>query len=234
MSDAWEEIQALQTKRNSLREKLEKRKKEREDILNLELAASSSFSDTKPKPVKNVNDGSPAPALQSPNSQKEDSQPEKIDEQQQLKTDPEVESELLKHLCDVSLTFPVTSLTLAEGVRRVLSRDVPEQTVVSFLQKFSTQQLITVKDGGKDTVLEVVNADNTKLLAMVNELSGKLKRRNSFEDGSRKKITERNRSSEDVKEEVESQPDSKQIDPTDIMSLLSMPTIKEKETKKVQ
>lgn len=34
MSDAWEEIQALKNKRNSLREKLQKRKKEREDILN--------------------------------------------------------------------------------------------------------------------------------------------------------------------------------------------------------
>jgi hypothetical protein len=34
MSDAWEEIQAIKSKRNSLREKLQKRKKERQDILN--------------------------------------------------------------------------------------------------------------------------------------------------------------------------------------------------------
>lgn len=34
MSDAWEDLQALKSKRNSLREKLQKRKKEREDILN--------------------------------------------------------------------------------------------------------------------------------------------------------------------------------------------------------
>lgn len=33
MSDAWEEIQAVKSKRNSLREKLEKRKKERQNIL---------------------------------------------------------------------------------------------------------------------------------------------------------------------------------------------------------
>lgn len=33
MSDAWEEIQAVKSKRNSLREKLEKRKKERQIIL---------------------------------------------------------------------------------------------------------------------------------------------------------------------------------------------------------
>lgn len=35
MSDAWQEIQAIKNKRNSLREKLQKRKKERQDILNL-------------------------------------------------------------------------------------------------------------------------------------------------------------------------------------------------------
>lgn len=33
MSDAWDEIQAIKTKRNSLRERLEKRKKERQELL---------------------------------------------------------------------------------------------------------------------------------------------------------------------------------------------------------
>lgn len=47
MSDAWNEIQAVKSKRNSLREKLEKRKKERQDILGssvLQLQTSSSPS----------------------------------------------------------------------------------------------------------------------------------------------------------------------------------------------
>lgn len=34
MSDAWQEIQAVKSKRNSLREKLQKRKIERQVILN--------------------------------------------------------------------------------------------------------------------------------------------------------------------------------------------------------
>jgi hypothetical protein len=42
MSDAWEEIQAIKSKRNSLREKLQKRKKERQDILNQSGGALSS------------------------------------------------------------------------------------------------------------------------------------------------------------------------------------------------
>lgn len=48
MSDAWGEIQAIKIKRNSLRERLEQRKKERRDILgtssgnNITLPSSSS------------------------------------------------------------------------------------------------------------------------------------------------------------------------------------------------
>lgn len=41
MSDAWEEIQAIKVKRNSLREKLQKRKKERQDILNQSAAVGT-------------------------------------------------------------------------------------------------------------------------------------------------------------------------------------------------
>lgn len=44
MSDAWDQIQEIKIKRNSLREKLEKRKKERQDILgSTNLVAASSF-----------------------------------------------------------------------------------------------------------------------------------------------------------------------------------------------
>lgn len=48
MSDAWGEIQAIKIKRNSLRERLEQRKKERRDILgtssgnNITLPSSST------------------------------------------------------------------------------------------------------------------------------------------------------------------------------------------------
>lgn len=44
MADAWDEIQAIKSKRNSLRERLEKRKKERQDILG--TAASSASTTT--------------------------------------------------------------------------------------------------------------------------------------------------------------------------------------------
>lgn len=44
MSDAWDEIQAIKSKRNSLRERLEKRKKERQDILGASSANSTVLS----------------------------------------------------------------------------------------------------------------------------------------------------------------------------------------------
>jgi mRNA m6A methyltransferase catalytic subunit len=42
MSDAWQEIQRVKSKRNELRERLQKRRKEREDLLGGTEAASSS------------------------------------------------------------------------------------------------------------------------------------------------------------------------------------------------
>lgn len=44
MSDAWDEIQAIKSKRNSLRERLEKRKKERQDILGASTSVASPSS----------------------------------------------------------------------------------------------------------------------------------------------------------------------------------------------
>lgn len=64
MSDAWDEIQAIKSKRNSLRERLEKRKKERQDILGNSsvsvvlqtpspLVTSASKTDTETKTQSN-------------------------------------------------------------------------------------------------------------------------------------------------------------------------------------
>lgn len=63
MSDAWEEIQAVKSKRNSLREKLEKRKKERQNILGATLVSDKAESSPSSKdksvssPVSQKNEG---------------------------------------------------------------------------------------------------------------------------------------------------------------------------------
>lgn len=43
-TDAWEEIQAIKSKRNSLRERLEKRKKERQELLGSSLGMKVVYS----------------------------------------------------------------------------------------------------------------------------------------------------------------------------------------------
>lgn len=68
MSDAWEEIQAVKSKRNSLREKLEKRKKERQNILGANLVASD-------KPEGSP--GSKERGVLSPASHKNEGKPQK-------------------------------------------------------------------------------------------------------------------------------------------------------------
>lgn len=62
MSDAWEEIQAVKSKRNTYREKLEKRKKERQNILGATLGVTekSEGSPSGSKQERNVS--SPAPS----------------------------------------------------------------------------------------------------------------------------------------------------------------------------
>lgn len=222
MSDAWEEIQAVQTKRNLFRERLEQRRKQRQGILNLEL--SGALTDAiKLKPKEDE-----LPAVAAPLPLKEE-----FIEQDELKKDPQVESALLELLCDVTLSLPIWSYTLAEEIKAVVGKDVAENVVVSFLQKFSTQQLITVKEGVVNSILEVVNTDHAKLLAFVNEMTKKRKRKNPFDDDVMPDARIIKTDLIVEKSSVIVGEDSKKEDPTDILSLLSKPTIKEKETKKV-
>lgn len=231
MSDAWEEIQALKTKRNTLREKLQKRKKEREDLLNSSL--TSSFQDgsnhNKIKNFKDSNSGAPSPV-----SLKED-----IFEKESLadiKPDPEVEAQLLKCLCEVTLTLPTTSEFLSLNIAKCLNKDVQEQMIVNFLQKFATQQLIVIKECMKDSrnSLEVVMTDHTKLVAMANELDEKTKRKLPAEESNnKKKKLDNDVESKEDKVNVDKDELKDDVDQTDINTLLSMPSIREKETKKV-
>lgn len=54
MSDAWDEIQAIKSKRNSLRERLEKRKKERQDILGASSGNSAVLSSSSPSSTSSI------------------------------------------------------------------------------------------------------------------------------------------------------------------------------------
>ncbi|XP_069676087.1 N6-adenosine-methyltransferase MT-A70-like protein [Periplaneta americana] len=246
MSDAWEEIQAIKSKRNSLREKLQKRKKERQDILNQSggaLASDVSSSLSKVLSSEGSTSGAPSPVTQV-KDETEEAEPEDA-----MKPDPEIEKRLLRCLSEVSLALPTTSRELAAAVGKQLGRHVFHIAVVNLLQKFTTQQLIVVKDGSKDgkTFLEVVSAEHTKLVAMVNEVEadevqsepgdeqpadeGAKKRRGEGEVESEPAPKAAKVVAPDKDEKKKEKKDPKAA--ADIMSLLSMPSIREKENKKV-
>lgn len=242
MSDAWEEIQALKTKRNTLREKLQKRKKEREDLLNSSL--TSSFQDvSNHTKVKNMLLGKDIAVSGVPSPIPFKEEVFEKDEKKlitDIKPDPEVEAQLLKCLCEVTLTLPTTSEVLSMSIAKCLNKEVQEQMIVNFLQKFATQQLIVIKECMKDSrnTLEVVMTDHTKLIAMANELDEKNKRKLPSEESSikKKKLDGEDVDNDDTKkleDDKNESKDGKDINQTDINTLLSMPSIREKETKKV-
>ncbi|XP_022907975.2 N(6)-adenosine-methyltransferase MT-A70-like protein [Onthophagus taurus] len=215
MSDAWEEIQAIKNKRNSLRERLEKRKKERQDILGTNLTTSSPTT----------SDGSP----QIPTFHKEDTKTKQEIEEDLVKTDPTIEYELLKVLCEVTLQIPTTSTELVDSLKITsLQRDALHKLVFNLLQKFATQRLITVKELIKDdgSIIEITNVEHTKLNAMLAEEIKSLPA--DYESTKRKR-----EHSPIVEEEDRKKKEKKDPKAEDILSLLSMPSTKEKESKKL-
>ncbi|KAH1006928.1 hypothetical protein HUJ05_007613 [Dendroctonus ponderosae] len=214
MSDAWEEIQAVQRKRNSLRERLEKRKKERRDILGSSLHSCNS-SDL-------------ASSTSAPGLSKEEVKPKNEDgfEAQLLKVDPELEKELLRHLADVTLQLPMCSFDLVATLKTSASH----KQVSNLLQKFATQKLILVKDTVRDGVntLDVASVEVSKVNAMIAELFDE---QQPNVGGTAKRKREEAEAVESLEEERRKK--EKKEPKTDILSLLSMPSTKEKETKKI-
>ncbi|KAF5299557.1 hypothetical protein FQR65_LT09362 [Abscondita terminalis] len=227
MSDAWEEIQAIKSKRNSLRERLEKRKKERQDILGNSLGTTSS-------PVNyfdNSNSGVPSPVgvIKDDAKVRADSP---INEDL-VKVDPELEKELLKTLNEVTLQIPITSNDLVSNLKTCLDRHISHGAVCNLLQKFETQKLINIKDVVKDgkNLVEVTFVEHSKLNAVVNEASAETKVINEKEDNPKRK--KEDSPVGDEEEEEKRKKEKKDSKTTDIFSLLAMPSTKEKENKKV-
>lgn len=149
MSDAWNAIQAIKSKRNSLREKLEKRKKERQDILGtaaLLLPGSGSAQ-------SHLLGGAVHSAAQAY------MKCETIDEKKpnlldlfDSSPDPEVEHLLLQILSDQALVLPITSKQLLQRMNSLRFRPVAREALNYFLEKLAAQSYIR---------LELPNSTNT-------------------------------------------------------------------------
>ncbi|XP_078500981.1 N(6)-adenosine-methyltransferase catalytic subunit METTL3 [Lissotriton helveticus] len=148
MSDTWSSIQAHKKQLDSLRERLQRRRKDVTSQLGLdpEGSLSPSFRSDSPGPAS-----SPA------------SVPKVV-------IDPELEKKLLHHLSDLSLSLPTDSVSIQQAMSTA-TVPVSRESVESILQKFAAQELIEVKartlldDEDRPTV--VIYADHCKLSAMI-------------------------------------------------------------------
>ncbi|XP_010898998.1 N6-adenosine-methyltransferase subunit METTL3 [Esox lucius] len=153
MSDTWSNIQAHKKQLDSLRERLQRRRKDPTQ-LSAEVGGSSSEGTA-------TRSDSPGPTLQSP-PQKEAERP----------PDPELEKRLLGYLSDLSLSLPSDSLTITKELNTP-EAPVTHGCIQSLLLKFSAQELIEVRQPSmatspsSSTSTLVVSVDHTKLWAMI-------------------------------------------------------------------
>lgn len=139
MSDAWNAIQAIKSKRNSLREKLEKRKKERQDILGTAALLLPSSGSAQLHLLGGAGHSAAQTYMKS----------ETIDEKKpnlldtfDSSPDPEVEHLLLQILSDQALVLPITSKQLLQRMNSLRFRQIAQEALNYFLEKLAAQSYI--------------------------------------------------------------------------------------------
>ncbi|XP_072753059.1 N(6)-adenosine-methyltransferase MT-A70-like protein isoform X2 [Anoplolepis gracilipes] len=194
MSDAFEEIQAIKIKRNSYREKLQKRKRERHELYTLTSTPVSSTLTT-----------------------------ESADSNASSRSDhSEYERNVLGILHESLPNLPITSADLIDQLRKNLSADVSSSDIHKILEKLATQDIVKIKEVTENgvfgyTVLSVTESQSSC--------------QSQSDDTENPESVETSDPNDHVPLEKQAKIEKKNTE--DIMSLISMPTIREKESKKV-
>ncbi|KAM8880927.1 N(6)-adenosine-methyltransferase subunit METTL3 [Synchiropus picturatus] len=160
MSDTWSNIQAHKKQLDSLRERLQRRRKD-PTVLAADVGGADAIT---------ARSESPTPSAPSPAQ----------DQTEQI-PDPELEKRLLGYLSDLSLSLPTDSLAITNDLK-TSEAAVGHGCIRSLLMKFSAQELIEIRQPASlssstatttpaaSTV--VVAVDHTKLWAMIGSASG--------------------------------------------------------------
>uniref|UniRef100_A0A8C9SKV3 mRNA m(6)A methyltransferase n=1 Tax=Scleropages formosus TaxID=113540 RepID=A0A8C9SKV3_SCLFO len=152
MSDTWSNIQAHKKQLDSLRERLQRRRKDPTQLV----------SGTRSPEGGAARSDSPGPALQTP-------------AQAERPPDPELERRLLGYLSELSLSLPTDSITITS---QLSTSDAPvsHSCIHSLLLKFSAQELIEVRQpslvpstssSSIPSSTLVTSVDHTKIWAMI-------------------------------------------------------------------
>lgn len=244
MSDTWEDIQAVKNKRNSYRERLEKRKKERQDILGTSVYLPSSLGSS--TSLKSI-------SLES-TSFDDKSNIGTTFKWEPAEVDPEFERSFLVFLGDRSLILPINSKQIVEKLTKQTRKTVASSTLHYYIQKYSTQQVINVQDVSIDNEAgyEVLRIDHSRVdnslqndivdnAPLKTEDKKKRKRKGLF---LKLNICDHfsfffpvdNDEEADIKPKIERKLTKERnvtTQESDIMSLLSLPSTKEKQSKQV-
>ncbi|XP_069797211.1 N6-adenosine-methyltransferase subunit METTL3 isoform X2 [Narcine bancroftii] len=150
MSDTWSDIQAHKKQLHSLRERLQRRRREPAVHSEVPTGMGQDFRSDSP---------APAAALLS-------NKPSSLEQDEKI--DPLLEKRLLEHLSNLALSLPTDSLAIRNAMLS-LQCVVTQGNVESMLHKFAAQELIEVRGGlSQDgTPTTVTSADHTKLSAML-------------------------------------------------------------------
>lgn len=154
MSDTWSNIQAHKKQLDSLRERLQRRRKDPTQLA-AEVGGGSEGSTAR--------SDSPGPSVQSPQQEETERPP-----------DPELEKRVLGYLSDLSLSLPTNSLTITNDLN-TSETPVTHGCIQSLLLKFSAQELMEVRQptmvssssSSSSSSTLVISVDHTKLWAMI-------------------------------------------------------------------
>ncbi|XP_076659107.1 methyltransferase like 3 [Halictus rubicundus] len=201
MSDAFEEIQAIKIKRNSLREKLQKRKRERHELFTLTSATPVSSTLTNESSHTNDSTG-----------------------HVQRTDHSEYERDVLCILHESLPNLPITSAELIDQLRKNLNADVSSTDIHKILEKLAAQDIVKIKEVTENEVFGYTVLSVTESQSSYQSQSDDTENPESAE-------TSASELNDYGPAEKQSKLDKKNTE--DIMSLISMPTIREKENKKV-
>lgn len=238
MGDTWNDIQAVKNKQSSLREKLERRKKERQEAVD-EITRTPSATKVDSGPDSSSVPSSsltPNSSLTTPSSHSVKSEEAPTVEAVKLSQEfiSQVEKTLLHHLTDISLNLPLELNVLHHATIKMLDKDVPFDLVDNLVQKYAAQTLLTLGTAAPKPELNtgcvtIETVDHSKLAALC-ELE---ETRETGKLSSLRRKRDKGGSSEDatVRSPAKKKADTK-ADQT-IESLLGMQSAKERENKKL-
>ncbi|XP_067931738.1 N6-adenosine-methyltransferase subunit METTL3-like [Watersipora subatra] len=226
MSNTWDEIQSVRSKTAGWRDKLARRKQERQNILDTSrnLINTSSVTEPAPKsaePVSNSTENATDILSESKDAVSFLTGDKKNDADSTLNADDMkmVENCLLLELDAADITLPLDAVTLSEGVLRETKIVHNLSTVTDILLRFESQYLVVTEEK-LDEGMKVLSTNSQQIEKVLEER--KLSRKRT--------LTETSNTDTDAGEKNRkiAKPDALNIE-----MLLASETAKERESKKM-